>query len=124
MDACETTPLSLLLLTALRYLGRGWTFDDLSENTATSQETIRVLFHTFVDFGSTVLYTQYIRPPRNCNEAQQHTSEYTMACFPGAIGRTDATHIMLKRVQYRLRQMHIGFKMSHTARTYNITVNH
>jgi hypothetical protein len=32
-------------------------------------------------------------------------------------------HIMLKRVQYRLRQTHIGFKMSHTARTYNITVN-
>jgi hypothetical protein len=120
----ETTPLSLLLLTALRYLGRGWTFDDLSENTAISQETIRVFFHTFVDFGSTVLYTQYIRPPQNCSEARQHTSEYTMAGFPGAIGSTDATHIMLERVQYRLRQTHIGFKMSHTARTYNITVNH
>jgi hypothetical protein len=30
---------------------------------------------------------------------------------------------MLERVQYRLRQTHIGFKMLHTARTYNITVN-
>jgi hypothetical protein len=47
-----------------------------------------------------------------------------MTGFPGAIGSTDATHIMLERVSYCLRQTHIGFKMSHTARTYNITVNH
>jgi hypothetical protein len=120
----ETTPISLLLLTSLRYLGRGWTFDDLSENTSISQETIRVFFHSFIAFGSTVLYTEYIRPPTTCDEARHHTSEYSMAGFPGAIGSTDATHIMLERVQYRLRQTHIGFKMSHTARTYNITVNH
>jgi hypothetical protein len=120
----ETTPISLLLLTSLRYLGRGWTFDDLSENTSISQETIRVFFHSFIEFGSTVLYTQYIRSPTTCDEAKHHTSEYSMAGFPGAIGSTDATHIMLERVQYRLRQTHIGFKMSHTARTYNITVNH
>jgi hypothetical protein len=47
-----------------------------------------------------------------------------MAGFPRAIGSTDATHIMLKRVLYCLRQTHIGFKMSHTARTYNTTANH
>ena len=34
------TPISLLLLCALRYLGRGWTFDNLSENTAISEEVI------------------------------------------------------------------------------------
>ena len=120
----ETTPISLLLLTSLRYLGRGWTFDDLAENTSISQETIRVFFHTFINFGSTVLYKQYICPPKTCEDARQHTAEYEMAGFPGAIGSTDATHIMLERVSYRLRQTHIGFKMSHTARTYNITVNH
>ena len=32
-------------------------------------------------------------------------------------------HIMLVCVQYCLCQTHIGFKMLHTARTYNITVN-
>jgi hypothetical protein len=32
--------------------------------------------------------------------------------------------LMLERVNYRFRQSHMGFKMSHTARTYNITVNH
>ena len=120
----EVTPIPLLLLTTLRYLGRGWTFDDLSENTSISQETIRVFFHKFVEYGSTVLYTQYVRPPQTCHDAREHTSEYEMAGFPGAIGSTDATHILLERVAYRLRQTHIGFKMSHTARTYNITVNH
>ena len=34
----EAAPLSLLNLCALRYLGRGWTFDDLSENTGISEE--------------------------------------------------------------------------------------
>jgi hypothetical protein len=120
----ESTPLPLLLLTALRYLGRGWTFDDLAENTSISRETIRVFFHKFVDYGSTVLYAKYVRPPRTGHDAREHTSEYAMAGFPGAIGSTDATHIMVERVAYRLRQTHIGFKMSHTARTYNITVNH
>ena len=37
----EATPISLLVFCSLRYLGRGWTFDDLSENTAISIEVIR-----------------------------------------------------------------------------------
>ena len=40
----ESTPLPLLILCALRYIGRGWTFDDLSENTGISEEVIRVFF--------------------------------------------------------------------------------
>ena len=51
--------------------------------------------------------------------------EYASAGFPGAVGSTDATHIMLEKVNYRFHQAHMGFKMSHTAtRTYNLTVNH
>jgi hypothetical protein len=33
-------PLCLLLLCALRYLGRGWTFDDLEESTAISDSQL------------------------------------------------------------------------------------
>lgn len=51
-------------------------------------------------------------------------SEYKLAGFPGAVGSTDATHILIERLQCRFRQSHIGFKMTHTARTYNVTVNH
>ena len=38
----DSSPTCLLLLCALRYLGQGWTFDDLSENTAISKEVIRI----------------------------------------------------------------------------------
>ena len=119
-----STPIPLLLLTSLRYLGRGWTFDDLSENTAISQHVIRDFFHVFIDYGSTTLYFLYVRSPLTTADATHNSQEYSVAGFPGAIGSTDATHIMLERVQYRYRQAHLGFKMTHTARTYNITVNH
>ena len=77
-----------------------------------------------MDYGSTVLYRKYIHPPCSSAHAMLHTAEYKLAGFPGAIGSCDATHIMLERVSYRFRQTHLGHKMKHTARTYNITVNH
>ncbi len=117
-------PLPLLILCALRYLGRGWTFDDLSENTGISEEVIRVLFHKFILFGSTELYKKFVVTPTRAEDAVHHTEEYKQAGLPGCVGSMDATHIMLERVEYRLRQNHLGFKMSHTARTCNITVNY
>uniref|UniRef100_A0A7S2XME1 DDE Tnp4 domain-containing protein n=1 Tax=Attheya septentrionalis TaxID=420275 RepID=A0A7S2XME1_9STRA len=120
----ESFPIPLLLLTSLRYLGRGWTFDDLAENTAMGDEVIRTFFHCFIKFGSTCLYDMYVRTPVNAREAAPHLREYKLAGFPGGVGSTDATHIMVERCFWRLRQAHLGFKMSHTARTYNITVNH
>ena len=40
----ESSLIKLIVLGALRYLGRGWTFDDLEEATAISQEVHRVFF--------------------------------------------------------------------------------
>ena len=120
----KAAPISLLVLTALRYLGRGWTFDDCAENTAISPEVIRVFFHVFIGYGATELYERYVNAPASSVDASSHMHEYEAAGFPGAVGSTDATHIMIERVSHRFRQTHMGFKMSHTARTYNITVNH
>ena len=119
----RATPIPLLVLCVLRYLGRGWTFDNLSENTGISEEIIRVFFHKFIEFGSTVLYKRYVVPPVNAEDAAQHSQEYAKAGLPGCIGSMDATHIILEKVEYRLRQSHLGFKSSHTLRNYNITVN-
>ena len=85
-----------------------------------------MFFHCFLDYGSVVLYAIYIRPLTCAEEAKaRHTGEYyAVTGFTGAIGSTDVTHILIERVDYRMRQTHIGFKMTHTARTYNITVNH
>lgn len=41
----ESSPIDLLILGSLRYLGRGFTFDDCEENTAISEEVHRVFFH-------------------------------------------------------------------------------
>jgi hypothetical protein len=110
----EATPISLLVLCSLRYLGRGWTFDDLSENRAISIEVTRTFFHVFISYGSTVLYSKYVRSPSTSAEASLHMEEYTLAGFPGAVGSTDApTHVMLERINFRFRQSHMGFKMTH-----------
>jgi hypothetical protein len=57
------------------------------------------------------------------DEAAAHIKEYEKAGLPGCVGSMDATHKLLEKVEYRLRQSHLGFKSSHTSRTYNITVN-
>jgi hypothetical protein len=125
-DVChlKAAPISLLLLCTLRYLGRGWTFDDCAESCAISEEVVRVFFHCFVMYGSTVLYEKYVKYPQTAEEAKNHMAEFAMAGLPGALGSTDATHVLLERVLHAMRQAHLGFKMSHTARTYNVTVNH
>ena len=119
-----SSPLPLLLLSGLRYLGRSWTIDDLTEATFIGEEVTRIFIHTFLDYGSTVLYSRFVVSPSTYSAAQTHIKEYKMAGFPGAVGSTDATHVILERVRNRNRQAHLGFKSSHTARAYNITVNH
>ncbi len=67
-----------------------------------------------------MLYNLYVVAQTTCEEAQVNLKVYQLAGFPGAIGSNDATHIMLEKVQYRFRQARLGFKMTHTARTYNM----
>ena len=117
------TPITLLVFCVPRYIGQGWTFDGLSENTGISEEIICVFLHKFIKFGSTVLYKRYVVAPATSEEALQHIQDYERAGLPGCVGSMDATHILLEKVEYRLRQSHLGFKSSHTAQTCNITVS-
>jgi exo-beta-1,3-glucanase (GH17 family) len=95
--ASAATPLEILVLGALRYLGRGWTFDDLSESTGVHAEVHRQFFHVFISFGSEVLYKGYVVTPIDNNTAMSHTHEMQIAGFHGAVGSTDATHIVMER---------------------------
>jgi hypothetical protein len=92
--------------------------DDLSENTGISREVIRCFLHKFLDFGSTVLFTKYVVAPTTAEGVEHHTQEYAKAGLPGWVGSMDATHIPLEKVEFRLRQNHLGFKMPHTTRSY------
>ena len=112
------------MLGSLRYLGRGWTFDDVEENTAISKEVHRTFFHRFIKFGSTVLYEKYVLTPVFVNKTKTHMREFEESGFPGCVGSSDATHITTDRCEYNLKNNHLGPKSSLTARSYNICVNH
>ena len=117
-------PIELLVLCALRYLGRGWLIDDLAETVVVSPETVRLFISQFVEFGSTTLYEEHVIEPMTKTELRDCNNEFKLAGLPGCIGSTDATHVVVERCVYKLRQLHLGYKVNHTARTYNLTVNH
>ena len=62
--------------------------------------------------------------PASADELASCEREFLMAGFPGCIGSSDATHIIMERRPFRLWQLHLGYKLAYTARTFNMTVNH
>lgn len=120
----ESSPIELLILGSLRYLGRGWTFDDLEEATAISRDVHRVFFHKFIDYGSTKLYDEFVRYPTTHEEAREHMAEFAMAGLNGAVASTDATHVTSEKCEFNLRNNHLNGRSSFTTRTFNVTVNH
>ena len=81
---------------SLRYLGRGWTFDDCEESTAISEEVHRTFSHQFILIGSTVLFDRYVLTPRTRTkeDVENHMEEFKLAGLPGACGSSDATCIV------------------------------
>ena len=120
----KSSPIELLVLGTLRYLGRGWTFDDIVESTCISAETHRRFLNAFLQFGSTVLYSKYVVTPRNYDEATSHIVEFEKAGFPGCVGSCDCTHIATEKCQYNLKNNHTGRNKKATTRTFNLTANH
>jgi hypothetical protein len=120
----SSSPLHLMILGALRYTGRGWTFDDVEEATGICQETHRQFYHEFITIGSTILFKKYVVEPATNEEANNVMHEMKQAGLNGAVGSTDATHVVIEKCSHRLANNHLGGKMKHTARTYNMTVNH
>ena len=116
--------MDLLVLCVLRYLGAGWCLCDLREAVVINHETIRTFILKFVEFGSTTLYDRFVVEPRDTDELNDCNKEFILAGLPGCIGSTDATHVIMERCIYALRQLHLGYKKEHTSRTYNLTVNH
>ena len=119
-----SSPLGLMILGSLRYLGRGWTFDDCEEATAVGEETHRRFFHQFISVGSTILVQKYIHTPTTSADIEKHMDEFKLAGMPGACASSDATSIVHELCSHRLQRVHKGFKTKHPTRTYNLTVNH
>ena len=120
----RSTLLSLLLLGALRYLGRSWTFDDLEESTAISRESHRQFFLKFIKFGSIGLFNRYVRDAADSLRMSDLTDLFSQAGFNGCIGSTDATHVPMLSCASWAQIVHIGSKTKIPCRTYNLTVSH
>lgn len=119
----DATPIELLLLGSLRYLGRAWTFDDLEEATAISQEVHRNFHHIYTEWGATTLFSKYVNHP-TLRQAKKIERTYAMAGFPGCIGSGDGTHIRLLRCPFRLREANKSYKLGGPGRAYNTFVTH
>ena len=120
----SSSPIGLLLLGALRNLGRGLTFDDLEECTAIGEETHRQFFHIFIAYDENSLNPEYVRMSETAEEYHGHRHEYEVGGLSGAGYSTDGTNVILWRCEHNLKQANIGFKDTHPARTYNVSVNH
>lgn len=120
----KASPVELLVMGSLRYLGRGWTMDDLEEQTNISSEVHRVFFLVFIEFGSTTFYKKHVNTPIKVEEATTHMREFAEAGFPGCIGSIDCTQITTEGCSANLKNNHLGLKSSNTTRTFNLTVNH
>jgi len=118
------SPMALLLLGSLRYLGRGLTFDDLEEFTAVGEETHRQFFHKFIQFGRTFLYPQHVQMPVTAQEYETHRAEFATGGLHGCGFSSDATNVIMWRCSDNLKQANMGFKQSHPVRTYDMTCNH
>ena len=117
-------PLEILILGALRYLGRGWTYDDISESTGVSEESHRVFLTAFVKACRAHLYPKWVKRPTTEEEVADCMAEFTEAGFNGCIGSADVTHIILEKCQARLKNQNLGGKDSHTTRAFQLVVNH
>ena len=114
-DATGEPPsnIKLLLLGSLRYIGRSWTFDDISEANGISREVNRNFFLCFIEYGSSVLFKRYVID-----------KIFDIAGMPGCCGSGDATNVMMLNCPNWATISHKGFKLNLPARTYNLTVSH
>lgn len=120
----HSTPIELLLLGILRYLGRGWTIDDVEEQTSISKTTLFRFLGVYLRFGSTHLYHKHVNLPKTQEQLDDAGNEFAAAGFHGAFGSMDATHIGMGKCENKLRNHHSSFKETKPARTYNATCNH
>ena len=116
--------LSLLLLGALRYLGRSWTFDCLEEANGLSRETNRLFFNAFIEYGDTKLYKRYVLGPASKINLLSHGEIYASAGFNGCIGSTDGSHVAMLNCPSWASIARKGPKQSFPCHTFNATVLH
>ena len=96
-----------MILGALWYLGRVWTFDDIEEETAINEETHRQLFHIYIAFGSTDMYEIFVIVPASGEEAATHLKEMETDSVQNSYEEQEFWMTRLDWVVIRLNQFEI-----------------
>ena len=76
-----TSPIELLLLGSLRYMGRGWTFDDLEKESGINDDIHRQFFHQFIKYGKNILYSKYVKYLINEKDARNHMKDISLMVY-------------------------------------------
>jgi hypothetical protein len=104
----KASPIELLILGYMRYLGHGWTFDGLPESTGIHEEMHGQCFHECIHWGSTSLYDKWVKYPAIFEECRTHMHEMSLAGLHGAFSSKDATRSGMERCYYRMENHRRG----------------
>jgi 1,2-phenylacetyl-CoA epoxidase PaaB subunit len=123
-DIYQSPPLELKVLATLRYLGRGITFDDISECIGIGEETLRVFARKFCKAFSEQLYSTHIDYYENDpgTHPTNNVSTYRTD-LPGCIGSVDSVHIIWERCPAMLSNSFTG-RYGRPTLAYNVTSDH
>ena len=115
--------LHVKVLSVLRVLGRGVTFDECFDGSGCGEESTRSFFHSFTERFAQRLYPQVCYPPRSVEDIKIATSSYEMLGLGCAIGSTDCTHIYLGNCPHKFRILCTG-KEGKPTLAYSLTCSH
>ena len=119
----NSCPLELKILSVLRILGRGGTFDDCFDGTSMDENTIRCFFHEFCQSFAFTFYHQFVYPPQTPEHIAKVTRVFERMGLPGCIGSVDCTHIRLGKCPFHLRSSTTG-KENYPSLAYEAVVDH
>jgi hypothetical protein len=108
-DATGTpgAPLEVLVLGALRYMGRHCVLDDLEERTKVSKSTFQRFIPVFWHEVRTRWTAKYIVFPTTAADFARHGHDFATLGLPGCVMAVDCTHVK-SFVTHMMRNMHVG----------------
>ena len=88
----EPSDLRLLLMGALRYIGRSLAFNDTEEFSFISVEVHREFFCEFIDYISAYLRNKYVLQPASDTDVSVFEKVFAIVGFNDYIGSNDRAH--------------------------------
>jgi hypothetical protein len=104
-------------------LGVVWTFDDLFENTGVHAEVDRDSFHAFIAYASDVFVCKVCCHANECGNGSNSCLRNVTIWLSWGGWINDATHCD-GEMPAQVEAVSHESQDKHTARTYNLTVNH